>query len=199
MRKFIFIGLFLLVQPAEAQWPFELWYSGKIVLEGGEILEGLLKYDLQQDLVQYAVGEKIEGVYSARKVMSFEFWVEQEGMYRRFYTLPFTTVGNYKAPVFFELIAEGKMTVMAREAVETKTYSSPYYYGSFTRQELVYHFYFLEENGNLVEFSGKSNELFEMMGKYEKEVERHTRKYKLKLENRLDFKNIVEYYNDFFR
>jgi hypothetical protein len=100
---------------------------------------------------------------------------------------------------FFELLAEGKMTLLTRESLEYRTYSSPYYYGSYSRQVLVYRFYLLEENGNIVEFVGKKAELMNLMGKRAEAVEKYIKENKLKVEDRDDLAKIVTYYNSFFK
>ena len=140
-------GLTLLVITLSAsaqQFPSDLWHDGKIVLLEGDTLKGSIKYDLQQDLQQYSVAEQRTTAYRARKVLFFEIFDATVRKYRSFYALPFTTTAGYRAPTFFELLAEGKMTLLSRESVEYRTYSSPYYMGSYSRLVLVYKYYFLD-------------------------------------------------------
>jgi hypothetical protein len=182
------------------QWPFELWHDGKIVLESGDTLKGLVKYDLQQDLVQYNNNKSgnIEAL-TARKVLFVEIFDNTVSQYRQFYSLPYSSTGGYKAPVFFELLAEGKLTLLTRENLEYRSYSSPYYFGSYTRLVLIYKYYILQEDGNIVEFIGKKNDLLNLMGKHAKEVEEYMKVNKLKVDDRDDFSKIVAYYNSLFK
>ena len=192
-------GVFLSV-PSEAQknlWPFELWYEGKIVLVDGDTLKGLVKYDLQKDLVQYTLNDRIADVFTARKVIFFEIFDELNNGYRRFFTLPFETTSGYKTPVFFELLEEGKITLLAREFLEYKNFSSAYVM-SYSRLVLSHKFFFLNENGSIEEFSGNKNDLFDRMGKKSGDVEKYMRKNRLKLDDRYDFARLVDYYNSFF-
>lgn len=183
---------------AEAQqWPFELWHEGKILLESGDTLRGLVKYDMQQDLVQFNNNKSIEA-YTARKILFFEIFDGTINQYRYVYSLPFTTANGYKTPIFFELLAEGKLTLLTRESLEYRTYSSPYYFGSYNRLVLVYRFYFLNEKGVITEFKGKKSDLLEMMGKYSNEVENYMRQNKLNIDDRNGFTKVVAYYNSFF-
>ena len=122
-------GVFLLsfVRANAQEWPFELWHDGKIVLNDADTLVGLVKYDMQQDIVQFSHNEKKPEVYTARKVLYFEIFDITTHKYRRFYTMPYSATSNYRSSRFFELLEEGKITLLSRELLEYKTYSSPYY------------------------------------------------------------------------
>lgn len=180
-------------------WPFELWHEGKIVLVQGDTLTGLVKYDLAQDLVQHASKDKVAEVYSARKVTFFEIYDTTVPKYRQFFTLPFATTGAYKAPIFFELLADGKMTLLAREFLETKLVSSAYYYGpSYSKTVLSHRYFFLNEDGSIQEFTGKKNDLLDLFGKKSKEVEKYIKTNKLRFGEKEDMAKIVSFYNSLF-
>jgi hypothetical protein len=176
-------------------WPSELWHQGKIVLMSGDTLRGLIKYDLQQDLVQYTLEDKRTEAFSARKIMFFEIFDETVREYRQFFALPYTTITGYRAPVFFELLANGKLTLLSRESLEYRTYNSPYYLGGYSRQILVYKYFFLDEKGNIQEFTGNKADLLNMMGRKSDDVEKYMKENKLKFDDKDDFARIVSYYN----
>ncbi|HOX83690.1 MAG TPA: hypothetical protein PLJ60_03955 [Chryseolinea sp.] len=188
-----------LVQSVAQKFPSELWHEGKIVLlEGADTLVGSIKYDLQQDLIQYTTSNQTIETYSAKKVLFFEIFDETVHKYRAFYALPYSTQSGYRAPIFFELLEEGKLTLLVREAIENKSYSSTYYYGSYTRQVLVYRYFFLDENGVINEFTGNKKDLLELMGKKAEAVEDFIKANRLKLDEKYDFAQIVKYYNSLF-
>lgn len=201
-RVLVIILFSLVCVAANAQdWAFELWHDGKMVLTTGDTLRGLIKYDLQQDLVQYNNRKGNIQAFTARKVLFFEIFDTTVEQYRQFYALPYNASTGYRAPVFFELLAEGKMTLLTRESLEYQTVNSPYYYGSYNRLVLIYRYYLLEENGNIVEFIGKKAELMTLMGKRADAVEDYIKQNKLKIDNRNhdDFAKIIAYYNSFFK
>jgi hypothetical protein len=180
------------------QFAFELWHTGKVVLDTGDTLRGLIKYDLDKDIVQIQANNKLES-YTARKVLLFEIFDETVKRYRNFYSLPYALAGQYKAPVFFELLQEGKLTVLCREVLEYRTTSSPYYfYGSYTRLVLVYKYFVLRENGMIEEFRGKKNDWYEMMPGKAEEVEKFAKQNRLDLDDRYELSRIIEYYNSLF-
>ena len=177
------------------QWPFELWHEGKIILESGDTLRGLIKYDFAQDLVQYNFDDKRTEAFSARKVLYFEIFDNTVRKYRQIFALPYTNSSGYRAPVFFELLEEGKMTLLSRELLEYRSNTSPYYLGSFTRQVLVNKYFFLDEKGNITEFTGNKSDLLNLMGKKSDDVEKYIKTNKLKYDDKYDFARIVAYYN----
>jgi hypothetical protein len=188
--------LFLMSFCANAQqWPFELWHDGKIVLEQGDTLKGLVKYDLQQDLIQYTSKDNVVEAYTPRKVLFFEIFDSSVHQWRQFYSLPFTTGGAYRAPVFFELLEEGKMTLLSREALEYKTYGTPYYLGSYSRQVLVTKFFLLDEKGNIDPFVGNKRDLLDLMGKKADDVQEFMKTNRLDYTDKYDLAKIVQYYN----
>jgi len=200
MNSRVYILFFLLSFhfAAAQQWPFELWHEGKIVLETGDTLRGLVKYDLQQDLVQFNDQKNQVEAFTARKVLFFEIFDSTEKRYRNFFALPFAATGNYKTQVFFELLEDGKMTLLSREALEFRTFSSAYYYGSFTREVLVYKFFLMDDKGNIKEFLGKKGDLLKLMGNKADPVDKYMKTNRLKIEDRNDFSKVVAYYNSLF-
>jgi hypothetical protein len=190
--------IFLCADVAAQKFPSDLWHEGKIVLLEGDTLRGSVKYDLQQDLVQYGVANERTTAYSARKVLFFEIFDNSVRRYRQFFALPFTTTSGYKAPVFFELLEEGKLTLLSRESVEYRTYNSPYYMGSYSRLVLVYKYYFLDDKGNISEFTGNKNDLIQLMKNKGDEVEKYIKANKLRHDDKHDFSRIVAYYNSLF-
>jgi hypothetical protein len=196
---FILFGLISITASAQ-QFAFELWHEGKLILDSGDTLKGKIKYDLQSDLIQYQTNEqppKLES-YTARKVLFFEIFDGTVKRYRIFYSLPYSTAGQYKAPVFFELLEEGKLTVLCREALEYRTSSSFYYYGSYTRLVLIHKYFLLKENGNIEEYRGKKNDWYELMRGKEDEVQKYVRVNRLDLDDKYELAQALNYYNSLF-
>ncbi|HET9487991.1 MAG TPA: hypothetical protein VFO54_11165 [Chryseosolibacter sp.] len=177
-------------------WPSDLWHEGKVVLLAGDTLKGLIKYDFQLNTVQFVLNdqEKAE-IYHARKVLFVEIFDETAHRYRKFFALPYSNPSNYKAPVFFELLVEGKITLLSREFLEYKTYSSSFYGGSYTRQVQTYYYYLMKDDGTIEDFSGNKNDLLSLMGKRGKDVEKYVKANRLDFDDKYDLVKIVAYYN----
>jgi len=197
------IGIIALVMSstfASAQrWPSELWHDGKMVLDNGDTLRGMLKYDLDQNVVQYATGNKQADAYSARNVLFFEIFDETVHKYRQFYALPYNHVPNYKTQMFFELLEEGKVTLLSREKLEYKSMGSymygGYYGGPYQRLVLTYAYFLMAEDGTLEAFRGTKNDLLGLMGDRKKEVQKFVRANKLDYDDKYDVARMIKYYN----
>jgi hypothetical protein len=194
IRFFLFFSLLPWVVNGQ-KWPFELWHDGKIVLAEGDTLKGLVKYDLQQDLVQYSLDDKRVEAFTAKRILFFEIFDTSVHKYRQFYSLPYQTSAGYTAPIFFELLEEGKMTLLAREALEMRSYNSPYYIGTYSRMVLVNKFFFLDEKGKITQFMGSKKDLLDLMGKKADDVDKFIKANRLDFENKYDFARIIDYYN----
>ena len=195
----VLIFLLLTFAGHSQKFPFEYWHEGKIVLEEGDTLRGNVKYDLMQDLLQFEKDGRLES-FSARKAVFFEIFDKTPKRYRQFYSLPYASSGSYKAPVFFELLSEGKMTLLCREALEYKSYpNSFYYYGTSTRLVLVNKFFLLNERGMIEPFVGKRSDLIYLMGNQGEPVEQYIKSNRLSVDNKYQFAQIVDYYNSLFK
>jgi len=197
-KKIILTGVFLFMcclTFAQRDWPSELWHEGKVVLVAGDTLKGLVKYDFQQNLVQYVIHNKKAEIFHARKVLYVEIFDETAHRYRKFFALPYSNASNYKAPVFFELLEEGKITLLSRELLEYKTYNNAFYGGSYSRLVQTYYYYLLTENGNIEDFRGNKNDLIAMMGNKGKTVEKYIKANRLDFDDKYDLAKIVAYYN----
>lgn len=199
MRLAVAVWLCMVMAAQAQEFPFEYWHEGKLVTEESDTLKGTIMYNLQGDILQLQRSGQIE-TYTARKIVFFEIFDVTSKQYRQFYSLPFSPTGTqYKAPVFFELLAEGKMTLLAREALEYRTYSSFYYYGSYSRQVLVYKYFLLDEKGDINQFEGNKNDWIYLMGKQGSQVQKYAKSNKLDFDQRDELVKIVTYYNSLFQ
>lgn len=174
-------------------FPSELWHQGVLVLVNEDTLSGKIKYNLEQDLVQVESGEKTY-TFSGKKVFYFQIYDETVDAYREFYTLPYALINQYEAPIFFEVLVEGKLTLLCREAIITKTVSdnniNPY--GSsmaISRDVLVYTYYFLDNLGNITKYSMKKRDLLRVLQKRADKIDQYMKVNHLKADKR--WKSVV--------
>ena len=196
-RILIAAALLLVFSAAFGQrnWPSELWHDGKIVLVEGDTIRGLVKYDLQQNLVQYTMNNRKAEIFTARKVLFFEIFDETVHKYRKFFVLPYSNPSNYRAPVFFELLEEGKITLLSRELLEYKTYNNAFYGGSYSRLVQTYYYYLLKTDGTIEDLRGNKSDFLDLMGRQSKTVEKYARANRLSFDDKYDVAKIVAYYN----
>ena len=202
------IILFFLVQFSilafSQDFPSELWHTGKLVLLSEDTVIGKLKYDLQNDAVQITVRNVMQ-TYSARKILYFEIFDETIDSYRHFYALPYQVQKNYEIPLIFEVLYEGKLSLLVREEIVTESvpqYNSyPYsYYGNSpylnqSRARLNYKYYFLDERGGIQNYNLKKSELMTFFRKHQQQVKQYIKKNNLKHDRMRDLVRITAYYN----
>ena len=197
--RFALAFLVCIAAAAQGQeFAFEFWHEGRLVTEESDTLKGAIMYNLQTDLLQLKRGERLETL-TARKVVFFEIFDVTIKQYRVFYSLPFSATGTqYKAPIFFELLAEGKMTLLCRESLEYKNYSSFYYYGTYSRLVLINKYFLLDEKGEIIAFTGNKNDWISLMGNKGPEVQKYVKANKLDFDEKEELVKIVAFYNSLF-
>ena len=199
--RYIFSILFLLTifSGSVAQdFPSELLHEGKVTLANGDTLSGNIKYDMENDLIQIVYKGTIQ-TYSARKLMYFTIYDNTVDMYRTFYSIPYEIEPNYERALLFEVLYEGKLSLLAREKIVTETvpqYSYAYRSSvNMTRTKLDYEFFFLDQKGNFLKYDLKKQMLFDIMSRKEPQIKSYIKKNKLKTDSRRDLVRITAYYN----
>lgn len=201
MRNKIFLLVFVLAGSiARAQeLPSELWHDGFLVLESQDTIKGNLKYDIKGDIVQVNLSNTIQ-TYSSRKIIYFEIFDKTVNRYRFFYSLPYYVNENYKTPILFEVLYEGKLSLLCRESVVQETVPvHGYSYRSTaysTRYRLIYDYYFLGETGTIERYGLKKKELLYRLRRYSTEIKSFVKTNKLRTDSYRDLIRIVEYYNE---
>ena len=193
--------LFVLVtlSGASQNFPSETWHEGKVVLIDKKSHKGLVKYDLETDIVQVNNNNTIQ-TFSSKKILYFEIFDKTVESYRQFYALPYTVSPGYKTPILFEVLHEGRpLSLLAREAITTETVPQySYYYGRsnyFSRYKLIYEFYFFSEKSGIRRYNMKKSTLLKIMQRKSSEVKKFINENNLRVDRRRDLERITTYYN----
>ncbi|VAW27522.1 hypothetical protein MNBD_BACTEROID06-746 [hydrothermal vent metagenome] len=197
--RFFFLMLIAAATAANAQeFPSELWHKGMVVLVNEDTISGKIKYNLEKDLIQVEANKKLY-TYSSKKVFYFQIFDETVDSYREFYALPYTLVDQYKSEIFFEVLVEGKLTLLCREAIATRTvndnispYGSPV---SYSRNVLVYTYYFLDSKGKITKYTMKKRDLLKVLSSRAAKIEEYMRVNRLRADKRYDLSRIISFYN----
>ena len=174
----------------------EVFHKGFVVTNSRDTLKGSLKYDLTQNSISILSNGKVKS-YSSHNVFYFEIFDSILNNYRQFYSLPFTVSYNYKTPVFFELIFEGQLSLMVREAIVQKQINNTgaYWGGGGLQNVLEYSFYFLDQNGKIQFFSGRKKDLFQIMNKKTNELKKYIKDNRLDTNDMRDLIRLTSFYN----
>lgn len=200
MRNYCLLAMVFFALPSAAQtFPSEVWHEGKVVLIDQQEHQGMVKYDLETDIVQVN-DEKTIRTFSSKKILYFEIFDQSVDSYRQFYALPYAVSPGYETPILFEVLHEGRpLSLLAREAITTETIPQySYYYGRsnyYSRYKLVYEFYFFNEKQGIRRYQMKKKELLRLMDRKSSEVRKFINDHNLRVDRRRDLERITSYYN----
>ncbi len=198
----VFLTFSLLPQVGVSQiLPSDNWYNGFVVLKKGDTLEGTLKYNLDVNTV-ILKNPSGTSTIGANNIFLFQI-ADNEDKLKTFYSLPYEVSARYKRDILFELMYEAPMTLMAREKISRETISTQDRYNPYntnplfyTVEKLDYDFYFLDQEGLMIEFRDRSRKnLVKMLGFDKKAMDLYIRKNKLSIDKPAHLIKIAAYYN----
>ncbi|MCP4457674.1 MAG: hypothetical protein GY816_06560 [Cytophagales bacterium] len=198
MKKLFFIWLLTIsfISLYGQEFSSEIFHEGFLVTTKKDTIRGALKYDMQSNIV-YITDRGTLKTFSSHKIFYFEIFDAAVDNYRQFYSLPYKVSIGYKIPILFELQYEGPFSLMTREAIIQEAVSSTatYWGGSTTRLRLIYSYYFVNKEGEMVFFSGRKKELMEIMKDKSKYVKEYIKEYKLQVDEIHDLIRVTAFYN----
>lgn len=208
MKRLILCSLlflsFITVLEAQNKFPSQIWHKGNLQLNDGTSYSGLLKYDLDNNMLQLQTETVI--TFTASNVANFDIYDETYGGIRKFYSLPYALSGDYETPIFFEVLTQGDyLALLCREYIATDTRGmnnwgamgmNPFWGPqNFTGYRLAFTFYFLKD-GSLEKYNMKKKVLFDLLPGYDEELQLYMRKNRLEHDKRGDLLRISAYYNE---
>lgn len=202
---FLFVGSLSLL--SQNHLPSQMWHKGNIYGTDGQTYAGLVKYDLENNLVQLQT-ETIS-TFTASNVSHFEIHNETNDGRRSFYSLPYSLNGDNETPVFFEVLTEGKdIALLCREYIVTNyiNMGTKGVIGNIPSSglqtipvyKLAFYYYFFKDN-EIQRYSLKKKDLFAFYLGYEDEINLFMRKNRLEHDKSGDLIQITAYYNQLNR
>ena len=178
------------------QFSTEVWHDGFIVLAEGDTLRGKIKYNMENNAIQFQNATLIR-TYSSYQVFYFNIFDQLLDVYRQFYSIPYRLKSNYETPVLFELLFEGSLSLMSRESIvqETVSTGTTLSTGTIVRDKLLRKFYFVDREGDIASFSGRKNDLYRIMNRKEVKVRSYVKDNRLRTNSVKDLVRITAFYN----
>lgn len=194
--------LFFSIQIGHAygqEFPSRIWHEGYLVTAKEDTIRGLVKYDMDTDIVQVIVNEDQVKTYSSKKILYFEIYDKTVKNYRQFYSLPYQVKLNYKTQSLFEVLYEGPLTLLVKEKIVlvSDPYNQSYYNGPIvSREKLAYTYFFINQKGKMMEYTtGKKNDLLDIMDKNTNKIRNYIKENRLKTDKMRDIVRITAFYN----
>lgn len=203
-------------------FPSDQWYVGEIRLSNNTYLKGKIKYDLEHDVVQLEQSGTVK-TFSPKQVTSFRLKLAPRKLRgkiaqaqvtdRYFFSLPFTNNAGYKRPRFFEVVVEGKATLLAREYVTTVTNNAgnrqrlgrardPRFGGlnarqpvAQTRRVLAHKMFLASLDGSIKELPNKRKDLLFMFRDHQSDMKTFMKEERLRMDQLYDVARFFIHYN----
>ncbi|WP_296621169.1 hypothetical protein [Marivirga sp.] len=199
---FIITILFIFFAPSgqSQDLPQNMWHPGFVVLDTEDTLKGKIQYDFESNLVQFTSNKTVK-TFTSQNILFFKFHCQFFKRVRSVYSIPYELKGRVKIPVFFEILEEGKITLMAREYViieSSNRFANPMYRttrGFGSREILTYNYFLLTDDGTIHKFSEKRKDLYPFFGRFQREMEDYIKESRLKVDRQGDLVTIIKYYN----
>ena len=195
MRLILSIVFCFLLLLGNAQFSSDIWHDGYLVTSDKDTLQGKVKYDMENNSIQF-YNEKVIRTFSSYQVFYFNIFDELLDNYRQFYCIPYRLKTDYKTPIIFELLYEGELSLMAREAVvqESVPVGNTVYSG-IRRDRLQQQFFFVDKKGRITSYKGKRGELLAIMSDKSSQVKTFMKKNRLKSNTARDLVRVTAFYN----
>ena len=207
MKKILFFFVFIYNYSFSQQFPSDLWHSGLLVTNNGDTIKGNLKYDFENQLIQLKNGETLKA-FNVNNLFFFEIYDETIKDYRQFYSLMYEVGFEYSIPVLFEMLIQGKLSLLLRERIVAESSQSSYFpsyyaYGMMPTfssnygyvNKVKYDYFFLDDDGKIIRFKGKKKELYDLMSDKYDDIKEYVSKNRINLKKMSDLARIVNYYN----
>ena len=197
-------------------FPSDLWHNGDLTFKDGSITSGLLKYDLDNNVLMLKSDGMIK-TYNPAQVQNFQIQDAVTGLDRRFQSLSLVEKGNRRARKFFEIIYQNKTSLVAREFIEVIIEDIPkrrYYHRNRsifnevrnpfnermgpavnTSKQVSHDFYLVRENGVVVKIESSPKRLLRVMPFNQKELKSYIKENRLDLDKMEDLVELVSHYN----
>ncbi|MEC7259924.1 MAG: hypothetical protein VXU52_00290, partial [Bacteroidota bacterium] len=146
--------------------------------------------------------------YNVNNLFFFEIYDETIKDYRQFYSLMYDVSYNYSVPVLFEIVIEGKLSLLLRERIVAESVSNNYFpsYYSYSMlprfqnnysyvNKVKYDYFLLQNNGQITKFSGKKRDLLGIMKDKDDMIKAYFTKNRLNLKKMSHLAKIINYYN----
>lgn len=204
------------LSPAFAQRvDIQEWPKGRIVLISGDTLTGPLTYHRSEDIIRITVADGSIQAFAPVNVLSFTVTDERSRirqMFKPYFWNRDNDYSDFKAPAFFEVLTEGKYSLVKREILATRTPNySPMYAGGYgryydpygynyggTRFQTVVQdvFYLYNPKGEIVALRNPKRYLENLFGDKERHMKDMIKKNKLQYDNARDLAVIINHFNN---
>jgi hypothetical protein len=195
----LLIAVVFFSQAKAQEFPSRILHEGYLVTVDEDTIRGLVKYDMESDIVQVVIAQDQVKTFTSKKILYFEIYDKTLKNYRQFYSLPYQVRLDYKTQSLFEVLYEGPLTLLVKEKIVmvSDPYNQSYFSGpNISREKLAYTYFFIDQKGEMTEYtSGKKADLMVILKKNPDKIRDYIKKNHLKTDSMRDIVRITAFYN----
>ncbi len=171
------------------------WNPGVVMLESNKILEGDIKYDHKNGVIQCRENGKIKA-FSSHGVASFYYLNETTNILHRFIAVEQETKENYRRKQFYEIVLEGDLTLLRKRNKSADPVRKGHNSGSASlMHHILCYDYYVYRDGEMTEINKFKKRVMPLMKDKKREVVSYADKKSLKLYYLMDQISLISYYN----
>ncbi|QMU27777.1 hypothetical protein [Adhaeribacter radiodurans] len=192
------------------------WVAGKVVLTTGETLSGALSYFYNKEIIQVKGADGFTRAFSPVNVSYFQGFNEKKQVlqiFKPFKWSPNPDVPGFKTPAFFEVVTEGKYTLVKRTAFVIRNldpvpmYASlGRYYEPYSTNETLHSgknyqitrlhsYYVLTPENEIINLRNPKKDLENLYQDKASSMKAYIRDKKLSYKNPVALTHVVQYFN----
>lgn len=199
LRTGIFLTLLFLIgftSTLSAQQWSRYWRTGELVLVSRDTLQGEIRYDIENDAVQIKLDDDRIHTFSGKKVLFFTLEEHPRRSIRRFYSLPYQQKNDFFVTRLFEVLYEGRLTLLCRPYYEHLAFESEEEVSSGKKtSDPVYEYYFLDNDGQVHLYRPRLGRLMSIMSAKHRDVRDYMKTHHLRHDQMRDLVRITAFYN----
>lgn len=175
--------------------PSDYWHPGAVVFINGDSVSGKVKYDFDQNIVQLSYDDRIYS-YTPQKVDRFYFLdITRDSIQRYVKTYAFYKNDNYKIPLFFEVLVEGKRPLLRRESVVIRSTPGMMVQGFSNAYRMVDYDYYYQKGDEVLDVPSRRKKLAKTFGNEWKNMYDYIKEHKIRTSSDKDLARLYNYYN----
>jgi hypothetical protein len=172
------------------------WHKGEILLNSGQVFQGLIKYHLNHNLLELKTDDaSLSKTFGSAQVEQFTIFDTLTKVERTFFALPTKTISGYSPAIFYELVESGDFEMLTREKVVMKPHNKGLDLKGTGKYDLVLEddFYYLNEEGK-AQSCGEVGTLASLIEISSVDLKQYIKSNKINMRQRTDFINLMNHF-----
>ena len=184
------IGCFVVYAQDSLDLDTERWYEGYLVTTNGDTLRGELSYNMVTNMVKVRQRDQMR-VFSSFQTFHYKLYDEVDRRWRRFFSIPYSLKNDHPTPVLFELLSEGKLSLLARERWKNTLKNDHLQRSRYLKKD----YFFIDRLGAIEYTQGRRGHLLHLMSDHEDNLRRYIRTNFIDLNQERSLQMVTTYYN----